>query len=189
MATVTGILQRLTRLDSTYVGNPRWRVRIENKGVWLTQADAAFVFDIDPSHLGQVVTLELNEHGRITAYQVGEGPNVQPDLVQKLDIKEMLADPPHAGKVGCSMCGVWYLSEEALGIHIRMIHEGLQPGAQITTADQLALLPDMSIVRDLSGYAWQKLDLIEWARAGLASRLRDKSLIPVVGLVTLVYKP
>ena len=65
----------------------------------------------------------------------------------------------------------------------------LQPGAQITTADQLALLPDMSIVRDLSGYAWQKLDLIEWARAGLASRLRDKSLIPVVGLVTLVYKP
>lgn len=125
MSTISGILMRLSRLNNSGSGNPNWRLELKDNGAYLTQQDAACSYDMDLGHLGRVVTLELNEFNRVIGYRLGEvvvnDRDLQPDLIERLDVAEMLADPPRV-VCACLECDRYFTSTEAFTMHWKQVH-------------------------------------------------------------------
>jgi hypothetical protein len=70
---ITGRILATERLKLSRNGNPRFRIMIENHGMYTTSSDASVSYDIDNwSRSGEVVEWTLTRAGRVAYGQVVE---------------------------------------------------------------------------------------------------------------------
>jgi len=66
----TEVLQKIERLKSSGMGNPKWRFHFPHGEVRDSVANAGFAYAVDTSWEGKSVTYDVNKNGDVTNMKV-----------------------------------------------------------------------------------------------------------------------